>query len=147
MSVISHSNSWCIQHTQCKNMTMETTPYFDCWTSTQAGVRWLVRNVIRWPLFSTLFSKSACRHAVGICRSIKVLSKIFLDTPRGPFHWFYEELLVISIKYDLEYFIVRVRFSPDSQLGQVATIDFPLWDWAFLVEFIPEMPAMIPRLP
>ena len=29
----------------------------------------------------------------------------------------------------MEYFIIRDRLYPDSQLGQVATIDFLLWDF------------------
>ena len=38
-------------------MTVETAPNFAYWTSTQAGVRWLVRNFIRWPLFLILLIK------------------------------------------------------------------------------------------
>ena len=82
-------------------MTMETALNFACWTSTQSGVRYLVRNFIRWHLFLTLLRKSACRHAVGIFRSIEMLSEIFFDVPHGPSHCFCGELLVICIKYNL----------------------------------------------
>ena len=83
-----------------QNMTMETAPNFASWTSTQSGIRWLVRNFIRWPLFSTLLRKSACRDAVGIFRSVEMLSEIFFDAPRGLFHWSCGELIVISNKYN-----------------------------------------------
>ena len=79
---------------------METAPNFACWTSTQSGVRWLVRIFITWPLFSTLLRKSACRDTVGIFRSMEMLSEIFFDAPCGPFHWFCGEMIVISNKYN-----------------------------------------------
>ena len=122
-------------------MTVETAPNFTCWTSTQAGVRWLIRNFIRWPLFFTLLRKSACGDVGGIFQSIETLSEIFFDAPHGPCHWFCGEFLVISNKYNscvpwqimqctyLEYFMVRGKLGPDSQLGQMATIDFLLWDF------------------
>ena len=81
-------------------MIVGTAPKFACWTSTQSGVRWLVRNFIRWPLFSTLLRKSACREAVGKFQSIEMLSEIFFDAPHGKFHWFCGELIVISNKYN-----------------------------------------------
>ena len=59
-----------------QNMTMKTTLNFVCWTFTQAGVRWLFRNFIRWPLFLILLRKSACRDVVGIFWPIEMLSGI-----------------------------------------------------------------------
>ena len=79
---------------------METEPNFACWTSTPAGVLYLLKNFIRLHLFLTVLRKSACRDVVDIFQSIQMLSEIFFDAPHGLFDWFCGELLVISIKYN-----------------------------------------------